>query len=332
MSHERTEVHTPLDSIFHWEYDVKFPQMDRLYENAKRDQWNVSTALDWERPIAPEVLDLSMMPLCQTEIYKSHGDDDKLKFARKLAAWRLSQFLHGEQGALMVCGQLVDAVPDLDAKMNAAAQVFDEARHVEGFRKYILKLDRIYPIDPTLERLLRGIMEHDRWEPKYVGMQIVAEGLAIAAFRFMHRETKDALLRDLLELIMKDESRHIGFGMLALRDAVTKLKGKEKKDLEEFAFAACDMMVTKKVNGELKDGFLSDRQVLGEFGISMKDIEAEIERNPQWHEAEKALERQLHSFLFVDTIIPCLRQLDLINDHTESWYRQLGVMDLASAA
>jgi len=187
--------------------------MDKLYENAKRDQWNVSTTINWDRPIEKEVLDMTMMPMFQTELYRSLSEENKLQLGRKFAAWRLSQFLHGEQGALMVCGQLVDAVPDLDAKMNAAAQVFDEARHVEGFRKYITKLDRIYPIDPTLERLLRAIMENDRWEPKYVGMQIVAEGLAIAAFRFMQRETKDDLLKELLEYIMKDEARHVGFGI-----------------------------------------------------------------------------------------------------------------------
>ena len=229
MAHDRTDVHTPLDSVFDWNYEVRFPQMDRLYENAKRDQWNVSTTINWDRPIEKEVLDMTMMPMFQTDLYRSLSEDNKLQLNRKFAAWRLSQFLHGEQGALLVCGQLVDAVPDLDAKMNAAAQVFDEARHVEGFRKYITKLDRIYPIDPTLEKLLTAIMKNERWEPKYVGMQIVAEGLAIAAFRFMQRETKDDLLKELLEYIMKDESRHVGFGMLALRDAVRKLHGKEKK-------------------------------------------------------------------------------------------------------
>src|SRR6267378_3149812 len=316
MSHERTIVNTPLESIFHWDYSVKFPQMDKLYENAKRDQWNVSTTINWDRPIEKEVLDMTMMPMFQTELYRSLSEENKLQPGRKFAAGRLSQFLHGEQGALMVCGQLVDAVPDLDAKMNAAAQVFDEARHVEGFRKYITKLDRIYPIDPTLERLLRAIMENDRWEPKYVGMQIVAEGLAIAAFRFMQRE-------------MKDEARHVGFGMLALRDAVTKLKGKDKKDLEDFAFTACDMMVTKVVDGQPKDGFLSGVQVFDEVGISIKDIEEEMHRNPAWAAAENDMEKQFNSFLFVDTIIPCLRQIDLINDRTESWYQQLGVMQMA---
>ena len=332
MAHDHTIVNTDLESVFHWDYSVKFPQMDRLYENAKRDQWNVSTTINWDRPIEQEVLDMTMMPMFQTELYQSLSEENKVQLGRKFAAWRLSQFLHGEQGALMVCGQLVDAVPDLDSKMNAAAQVFDEARHVEGFRKYITKLDRIYPIDPTLERLLTAVMEHDRWEPKYVGMQVVAEGLAIAAFRFMQRETKDELLKELLEYIMKDESRHVGFGMLALRDAVTKLKGKDKKDLEDFAFAACDMMVTKVVDGVPRDGFLSGATVFEEVGISMKDIEDEMHRNPAWAAAENDMEKQFNSFLFVDTIIPCLRQIDLINDRTESWYQQLGVMQMASAA
>ncbi|HYK65967.1 MAG TPA: ferritin-like domain-containing protein [Patescibacteria group bacterium] len=332
MSHDHTVVNTDLESVFHWDYSVRIPQMDRLYENAKRDQWNVSTTLDWDRPIDKDVLDMTMMPMFQTELYRSLSEEKKQQLVRKFAAWRLSQFLHGEQGALMVCGQLVDAVPDLDAKMNAAAQVFDEARHVEAFRKYITKLDRIYPIDPTLERLLSAVMEHPRWEPKYVGMQVVAEGLAIAAFRFMQRETKDPLLKEMLEYIMKDESRHVGFGMLALRDAVIKLKGKDKKDLEDFAFAACDMMVTKIVDGKPKDGFLSGALVFEELGISMSDIEEEMHRNPAWAQAESDMEKQFNSFLFVDTIIPCLRQIDLINDRTEPWYQELGVMQMASAA
>ncbi|HXW84155.1 MAG TPA: ferritin-like domain-containing protein [Candidatus Binataceae bacterium] len=332
MEHERTELKTPVDSTFHWNYDVLFPQMDRLYENAKRDQWNVSTTINWDRPIEREVLDMSMMPMFQTELYRSLSQERKDGLMRKFAAWRLSQFLHGEQGALLVCGQLVDSAPDLDAKMCAAAQVMDEARHVEGFRKYITKLDRIYPIDPTLERLLTAIMEHERWEAKYVGMQIVAEGLAIAAFRFMQRETKDELLKELLEYIMKDESRHVGFGMLALREAVRKLKGNQKKELEDFAFAACDMMVTKVENGVPRDGFLSGVQVFDEVGISQKDLEDEMKRNPAWEKAEQELDRQFNSFLFVDTIIPCLRQIDLINARTEPWYKQLGVMEMASAA
>jgi hypothetical protein len=324
----RTEIHTPLDSVFHWNYDVQLPLIDRLYENAKRDQWNATTQLDWDKPIEREVLDMSQMPMFQTELYKSLSSEKKEQLARKFAAWRLSQFLHGEQGALMVCGQLVDAVPDLDSKMCAAAQVMDEARHVEVFRKYIQKLDKIYPIDPTLERLLRAIMEQDRWEPKYVGMQLIAEGLAIAAFRFMQHESKDQLLKDMLEYVIKDESRHVGFGVLALRDGIKKMTDKDRVALEDFCFAACDMMVTKVEDGVARDGFLSGMVVFEELGISIKDLEDEMARNPAWREAEADMEKKFNSFLFVDTIIPNLKNLGLLNDRTEPRYRELGVMEM----
>src|SRR5271168_1296153 len=127
MENERHALRSEQDSVFHWNYDILYPQMDRLYENAKRDQWNVTTTINWDRPIDSEVLDMSSMPMFQTELFRSLSDAKKSELLRKFAAWRLSQFLHGEQGALMVCGQLVDAVPDLDAKMCAAAQVMDEA-------------------------------------------------------------------------------------------------------------------------------------------------------------------------------------------------------------
>ncbi len=330
MAQAPTRISTPAASVFDFDYDVRFPQLERLYENAKRDQWNVSTTINWDRPISGPPLNMSLLPLCRTELYRALGAERQELLGRKFAAWRLSQFLHGEQGALMVAAQLVDAVPDLDAKMCAAAQVIDEARHVEAFRKYITKLDRIYPIDPTLERLLRAVMEHERWEPKYTGMQIITEGLAIAAFRFMHAQTGDELLKELLEYIMKDESRHVGFGMLALRDAVRKLESADKKALEEFAFAACDMTITKVEDGVPRDGFLSYSMVFDEMGIPMDQMRTEMNENPSWKDAERELEKQFNSMLFVDTLIPCLRQLGLLNDRTEPWYAELGVLSLAA--
>ncbi|MBF6567847.1 MAG: ferritin-like domain-containing protein [Candidatus Binataceae bacterium] len=323
-------IKTPLESVFDFDYSVRFPQLDRLYENAKRDQWNVSTAVNWDRPISGPPLNMNLMPICQTQVYRSLSQARQDLLGRKFAAWRLSQFLHGEQGALMVAAQLVDAAPDLDAKMCAAAQVMDEARHVEAFRKYITKLDRIYPIDPTLDRLLRAVMAHERWEPKYTGMQIITEGLAIAAFRFMHAQTGDELLKELLEYIMKDEARHVGFGMLALRDAVRKLSPTERKALEDFAFAACDMTITKVTDGVPRDGFLSYHQVFDEMEIPIGRMREEMRENQGWKDAERAMEKQFNSMLFVDTLIPCLRQLELLNTRTQPWYEQLGVLALAA--
>lgn len=323
-------IRPPLENLFDFDYDIRFPQLDRLYENAKRDQWNVTTTINWEQPVAGQILDFTTLPMFQTELYRSMSPANQQALSRKFAAWRLSQFLHGEQGALLVCGQLVNAVPDLDAKLCAAAQVMDEARHVEAFRRYLTRIDRIYPIDPTLERLLRAVLEHERWEPKYLGMQIIAEGLAIAAFRFMREQTGDQLLRQMLEYILKDESRHVGFGMLALRDGVRNLRGAERKALEDFTFAACDMTVTKVEDGVPRDGFLSYHRIFEEVGISGADLDAEAQRNPGWKDAEHELQRRFNSMVFADTLIPCLKQLGLINERTRPWYEQLGVLAMAA--
>jgi hypothetical protein len=130
---------------------------------------------------------------------------------------------------------------------------------------------------------------------------------------------------------MKDESRHVGFGMLALRDAVRNLKGRERKALEEFAFAACDMTITKVEDGVPRDGFLSYAMVFDEMAIPMHEMRLEMNQNPSWKDAEREMEKQFNSMLFVDTLIPCLRQLNLLNDRTEPWYAELGVLSLAAA-
>jgi len=158
---------------------------------------------------------MTMMPMFQTELYRSLSEENKLQLGRKFAAWpALANSLHGEQGALMVCGQLVDAVPDLDAKMNAAGAGCSTRLVTSKASASTLRSLSHLPDRSTLERLLRAIMENDRWEPKYVGMQIVAEGLAIAAFPIpCSARPKDDLLKELLEYIMKDEARHVGFGM-----------------------------------------------------------------------------------------------------------------------
>jgi len=127
---------------------------------------------------------------------------------------------------------------------------------------------------------------------------------------------------------MKDESRHVGFGVLALRDAIGGLGGIERRAIEEFAFTACDMMVTKIENGVPRDGFLSGMSVFEEMGISQADLDAEMSRNPAWRDAEQDMERKFNSFLFVDTIIPNLKNLGLLNERTEPWYRDLGVLEM----
>ncbi len=312
-------IDTPLQSLFEFDYDTHLPSLDDLYERAKRDQWNVSTDLNWdqEMPEGAQILQMRMSPVANAPFFERLTEEQKDEVGRRMAGWRLSQFLHGEQGALLVCGHLVDAVPDMDSKMCASAQVMDEARHVEVFRKYITKVDRIHPIDPTLQELLNAILETPDWRKKYIGMQIVVEGLALAAFRAMQMTTEDPLLQDILELVRRDESRHVGFGLIALTDAMKETTEAERAELEDFAAWASEALVARRKGADLKGGLLSILKIYEEFGVSVEELSA-------WS-SRPGRENRFNKFMFADTIIPALRKLGLLTDRTKKLYASLGV-------
>ena len=132
--------------------------------------------------------------------------------------------MHGEQGALLCTAKIVETVPWIDAKYYASTQVMDEARHVEVFAKYLdTKLSGHYPINAHLKMLLDDIIADSRWDMTYLGMQIMVEGLALAAFGFMHQLTTEPLLKQLLRYVMSDEARHVAFGVLSLKEYYDEL-------------------------------------------------------------------------------------------------------------
>ena len=176
--------------------------------------------------------------------------------------WTLSQFLHGEQGALICTAQIVETVPWIDAKYYAATQVMDEARHVEVFAKYLdEKLSGHYPINAHLKMLLDDIISDNRWDMTYLGMQIMVEGLALAAFGFIHQLTTEPLLKKLLRYVMADEARHVAFGVLSLQEFYQELDSKEIRERQEFAFEAAVRM---------RDRFLQ-QEVFEKMGVDVKD-------------------------------------------------------------
>jgi hypothetical protein len=153
--------------------------------------------------------------------------------------WTMSQFMHGEQGALLCTAKIVETVPWIDAKYYAATQVMDEARHVEVFAKYLdTKLTGHYPLNAHLGMLLDDILQDSRWDMTYLGMQIMVEGLALAAFGLMRNTTQDPLLDQLLRYVMSDEARHVAFGVLTLKEYYAELSDKEMRERQEFAFEA----------------------------------------------------------------------------------------------
>jgi hypothetical protein len=237
------------DAIFTWDYDRSRAGLAKLYERAKSSQWNGSTDLDWSIEVDVEAVaremqsaiahlrqrltDLPNSPL------KSWTEAQWTHLAVEAFNWRMSQFLHGEQGALICTAKIVETVPWIDAKYYASTQVMDEARHVEVFSRYLdTKLDGHYPVNPALQLLIDDIIGDNRWDMTYMGMQIMVEGLALAAFGFMHAVTQEPLLKKLLRYVMSDEARHVAFGVLSLKEYYDGLGGTEIRERQEFAFEA----------------------------------------------------------------------------------------------
>jgi hypothetical protein len=301
------------DAIFTWDYEKgQRPALNKLYEKAKTSQWNGETDLDWSIEVDQEAvvannamqngfgdenLDLSGTAM-------EHWDDDKwLEFGVESQNWMLSQFMHGEQGALLCTAKIVETVPWIDAKYYASTQVMDEARHVEVFAKYLdTKLDGFYPVNAHLKLLLDDIIRDSRWDMTYLGMQIMVEGLALAAFGFMYQLTEEPLLKKLLRYVMSDEARHVAFGVLSLKEYYGGLTAAELRERQEFAFEAAVRM---------RDRFLQ-QEVWERMGIPVKPMMSALLDLPQ---SENVFQQMLFS-----KIVPNCKKLGLL-DAGDAWLR-----------
>jgi hypothetical protein len=249
-----TSVHDGADAIFTWDYEKGArPALNKLYEKAKNSQWNGETDLDWSIDVDQEAIavfangaepDWNAMGFDPTGTpLAKWGSKEWIQFSIEQQNWSLSQFMHGEQGALLCTAKIVETVPWIDAKYYAATQVMDEARHVEVFARYLdTKLSGHYPLNAHLGLLLEDILHDSRWDMTYLGMQIMVEGLALAAFGFMHSMTPDPLLKQLLRYVMSDEARHVAFGVLSLKEYYAELTDVELRERQEFAFEAAVRM------------------------------------------------------------------------------------------
>jgi hypothetical protein len=232
------------DRVFLWNYDRSRDQLVTLYNKAMASQWNSVTELDWGTEVDPEGLVDKGTPLMQLTAaarevdgspIANWGDKELTALGIESFKAQLSQFMHGEQGAMMTAAKIVETVPWIDAKYYAATQTMDEARHTEVFAKYLhTKLGEAYPMSPFLEDQITSLLEDERWDIAYLGMQIVIESLALAAFGSMLRNTDEPLLKKLLRYVMSDEARHVAFGVLSLAEYYQGLSQAELKDRQEF--------------------------------------------------------------------------------------------------
>ena len=255
---ELETILTSFDTTYAWNYGSVKAGLRDLYEKAKREQWNGTQQLKWDTQVDPEgqIIPQSYNPLEDYGPYKQLDAKGEARFRHAMISWQLSQFMHGEQGALIVASQLTGAVPWMDAKYYAATQTMDEARHVEVFSRYLReKLEWEWAINPNLKKLLDIIICDQRWDFKYLGMQILVEGLAMAAFANMYQLAQEPLVKELVHYVMKDESRHVAFGVISLKDYYVDMPENERRVREDFVIEACELMRDRLIAEEVSAYF-----------------------------------------------------------------------------
>ena len=326
-----TESHTTVargDTIFTWDYTRTREGLGKLYEKAKTSQWNGSTELDWSIDVDIEQVAREMsgavhffqqrMTDVEGSPVRKWGDAEWLQFQMEAFNWRMSQFLHGEQGALLCTAKIVVTTPWIDAKYYAATQVMDEARHVEVFARYLdEKLDGHYPVNANLQLLIDDVLGDSRWDMTYMGMQIMIEGLALAAFGFMHHITQEPLLKKLLRYVMSDEARHVAFGVLSLQEYYQGLSSAELRERQEFAFEAAIRMRDRLMMQAVWERMGIDRRTITETMFRLRAVGG----NP------------FQAALF-SKIVPNCKKLGLL-DAGDGWLRdrftEIGVIEYEDA-
>ncbi len=302
------------EAVFDWQFDEGRTTLMHLYQKGKDMQWDAVERIDWSQELDPEnpmEMPDEAVPIFGSDIWNRMTPKEKAEMRRHAQAWNISQFLQGEQAALLAASKIVQSVPDLDAKFYAATQVMDEARHVEAYKKLLNKFGVAYPMTDPLQELVNDALRDSRWDVTYLAMQVVIEGLALAAFGTIRDLAQNPLARMVNAYVMEDESRHVAFGRLSLRDYYPQLTQKERDEREEFLVEACYLM---------RDRMTSQTDVYDALGLPTEEIHAYVENSE--------IVRLYRTMLF-QRIVPIVKDIGLWGDKIKKCYADMGVLHYA---
>ncbi|MEU5035714.1 MULTISPECIES: diiron oxygenase [Streptomyces] len=301
---------------FSWDYDDGRERLLALYQKGKDKQWDGNKRIDWSLevdPADPLGTPDEALTLYGTPHWAKMTEKDRGELRKHYTSWQFSQFLHGEQGAMVCAARIVESVPDLDAKFYSATQTMDEARHAEIYGRFLHeKIGMLYPVNDNLQGLLGDTLRDSRWDMPYLGMQVLIEGLALAAFGMIRDTTTKPLPKQILAYVMQDEARHVAFGRMALRDYYKQLSDAELREREEFVIEGCYLMRDR----------LSGVEVLENFGIGTQEAKDLSEHSEYL---------QLFRKLLFSRIVPCVKDIGLWGPRLQKAYVDMGVLELGDS-
>lgn len=304
---------------FDLRYELGFPEMLELYRRAVDNQWDGDRDLPWDTDVDPLHPDTPLIApewqlyggLEQFGIKLNQREAAELAYSQ--ATWMLSNFMHGEQGALYASAQVTESVRWLDGKLYGATQVMDEARHLEVFHRYLdTKLNKIYKVNDNLFVIIDDLLTDSRWDIKFLGMQIMVEGLALGAFATLHNWTREPLLRQLLKYVIQDEARHVHYGVLALRDHITmQLSPAERREREDWAFEVAVLMRNRFMAHEVYEEWFEGTITRKQWNDFMLNVESM---------------RYFRHTMF-KRLVPNLEYIGLLSDRMRAHYEQAGMLE-----
>ncbi|HRI07069.1 MAG TPA: ferritin-like domain-containing protein [Nannocystaceae bacterium] len=313
---EGTDMHTAHRVHFDWRYRQERPEFQKLYDAAKRSQWDAAADIDWSIDVdlddpARELFPESYIPVAEIPAYQRSSPRERAIQRQGVGAWMLSQFLHGEQGALFAACQVTEAIDWLDGKLYGSTQVVDEGRHVEVFHRYLdTKVGKLYTVNDNLFTLIDALISDSRWDIKFLGMQIMIEGLALGAFGILRQTTREPLLREILKYVITDEARHVHYGVVALRDHYRQVSERERREREDWAFEVTTLMRNRFLAHEVYDEFYA-------HAMTRREWDALLLRSAYMESFRRMMFRRL---------IPNLRRINLLSDRIRPHYEALGVL------
>jgi len=303
------------ETCFTWEYDNSRAALLQLYDKGKKQQWDAAERIDWSLDLDPEnpmMLDDRVIPIFGTDVWNRMTGKERREVRHHLQASQISQFMHGEQGALIATSKIVQTVPDLDSKFYAATQVMDEARHVEAYSRLLHeKFELAYPITHGLSSLLEQGLSDRRWDMTYLTMQILIEGLALAAFQRIRDQSKNPLAAAVNAYVMQDEARHVAFGRIALRDYYPQLSDAERNEREEFVVDAC---------WHMRDRF-NQLEVWQRLGLPVEECLRLVDQS----EAMNLFRSRIFS-----RIVPTVRDIGLWGQRVQQAFAAMGAIEFAT--
>jgi hypothetical protein len=304
------------ETTFTWNYDAASEDLLKLYAKGKQQQWDAEKRIDWSLDVDPDdpmQMDDTVVPLYGTPLWNRMSEKQRSELRYHSQVFNLSQFLHGEQGALICAARIVQDVPTIESKFYAATQVMDEARHVEAYRRLLTeKFKFVYPISKPLQTLVEQALTDKRWDFTYLGMQVLIEGLALVAFQRIRDYSKNPLCQAVNAYVMQDEARHVAFGRLALRDYYPELTDAERREREEFVIEG---------SYHLRDRFNSP-EMWERLGIDLKDALREVDGS----EGQIRFRKRLFS-----RIVPIVKDIGLWSERVRKVYAEMGVIHYGDA-